>query len=126
AAGPIPHRRQAMKRRQLLSLTAATSALAFPAILRAQDKRFAGITLRMNGYGGDWDRIILEKIGQPLERKTGLQVTITPGTTTAALAKLLASPDDPAFDIIMMDSPAMPELVRTQAVRPVTTSDVKG
>lgn len=114
-----------MKRREFLGLSAAAIAISFPAVLRAQDKRFAGVTLSINGYGGDWDRLMQEHIVAPLERKTGLKVTFTPGTSPAAMAKVMAAPDDPAFDILMLDSPVMPELLRTQAGRPVTTSDVK-
>lgn len=114
-----------MKRREVLSLSAA-AALSFPAVLRAQERRFAGTTISINGYGGDWDRLMLEHIAAPLERKTGLKVTLTPGTSPAALAKVLAAPQDPAFDILMLDSPVMPELMRTDMGRPVTTAEVKG
>lgn len=114
-----------MKRRELLSLTAAATTLGFPAVLRAQDKKFAGITLNINGYGGDWDRLMQEHIAAPIEQKTGLKVAFTPGTSPAAMAKVLAAPENPAFDILMLDSPVMPELLKTGAGRPVTKSDVK-
>lgn len=114
-----------MDRRDLLKLSAAAASISCPAILRAQDKQFAGMTLSINGYGGDWDRIMQECIVAPLERKTGLQVVFTPGTSPAALAKVLAAPENPAFDILMVDSPVMPEILRTQAAAPVTSSDVK-
>lgn len=107
-------------------LAAAASTLAFPAIVKAQSERFAGITLRVNGYGGEWDRIMQEQIGQPLQRKTGLRVEFAPGAALQATAKVLASPNDPPFDILMIDSPIMPEILKAQVTTPVTTSEVKG
>ncbi|MET4754477.1 extracellular solute-binding protein [Bradyrhizobium sp. RT11b] len=115
-----------MKRRQFLTLSAAASALAFPAILTAQDKRFAEVTLRINGYGGDWDRIMQEQIVHPLERKTGLKATFTPGTAAVAIAKVLAATDDPPFDILMVDSPGMPAVLKAQVAKPVTPAEVPG
>lgn len=116
-----------MKRRQFLSLlpAVATAGLGFPAIVRAKEQRFAGITLRVTGFGGDWDRIMQEHIAQPLERSTGLKVTYTPGTAMAALAKVLASPDDPPFDVVLVDNPNLPDLIKAQATTPVTARDVK-
>ena len=115
-----------MQRRQFLNASAAaTAALGFPAIVRAQNQRFAGITLSINGYGSDYDRIMQEHIAAPLERATGLKVTYLPGTASAAVAKILASPDNPPFDLVLCDSPTMPDLIKAQAITRVTTSEVK-
>ena len=55
-----------MKRREILQLAGASAAtLAAPTIVRAQTKRFEGITIRTNGYGGDYDRILKEYGGDP-------------------------------------------------------------
>ncbi|WP_407121209.1 twin-arginine translocation signal domain-containing protein [Bradyrhizobium sp. STM 3561] len=48
-----------MKRRAFLKFatTAAAGALVAPYV-RAQSKKFAGITLRVNGYGGLYDEAL--------------------------------------------------------------------
>ncbi|AZN98022.1 MAG: extracellular solute-binding protein [Mesorhizobium sp.] len=108
-----------MKRRSFLqSLALATSGLALPNIAWGQEKRFEGITLNINGYGGDYDRILVETVAKPLEEQTGLTVMHTPSTAAAATARILASPANPPFDLIMADSPNMPDLIKAEAITP--------
>ena len=114
-----------MKRRSLLKLVGASAAtLATPAIVHAQTKRFQGVTIRTNGYGGDYDRILKEYVAKPLEEQTGLKVEYQASTLAAAIAKLIASRDNPPFDMLMADSPNLPELMRAGIIEPLTTSDV--
>lgn len=106
-----------MKRRRFLQALAQTAAaLVAPNIARAQSKRFEGITLRCNGFGGDFDRILKEKVAHPLEEKTGLRVVYTPGMAAASVAALVASPNNPPFDMIMCDSPNMPDLIKAGVI----------
>ncbi|RUS68135.1 Spermidine/putrescine-binding periplasmic protein [Saezia sanguinis] len=114
-----------MKRRSFLK-TSSTFALALgaPAIIHAQSKQFEGITLNINGYGGDFSRILTEYVSKPLEEKTGLKVSYQDGTASAAVAKLLASRNNPPFDIIMADSPNIPELMRSDIIEPITNAEI--
>ncbi len=108
-----------MDRRRFLTNSALTLGLiAAPAIVRANSKRFDGITLRINGYGGDYDRILTEKVALPLERETGLKVVYTPSTSGGAVSRIIASPDDPPYDLVMCDSPNMPDLIAANALLP--------
>ena len=112
-------------RRQFLATSAAIgAAMSCPAVLRAADRKFEGITLNINGFGGDFDRIMTETIAKPLEAETGLKVTYAPGGSSAAVAKVIATPDNPPFDIVLCDSPSMPELIRADAIAPVTAQEV--
>lgn len=114
-----------MQRRSLLKLAGASGAtLAAPGILRAQTRRFEGITLRTNGYGGDYDRILREHVAKPLEESTGLRVEYQASTLAAAIAKLVASRDNPPFDMLMADSPNLPELMTAQIIEPLTVREV--
>jgi len=114
-----------MHKRSFLKLAGATTAtLAAPAILRAQAKRFDGITIRTNGYGGDYDRILKEYVAKPLEERTGLKVEYQASTLAAAIAKLIASRDNPPFDMLMADSPNIPELLTAQIIEPLTAKEV--
>ena len=114
-----------MKRRSFLQLAgASTATIAAPAILRAQTKRFDGITIRTNGYGGDYDRILKEYVAKPLEERTGLKVEYQASTLAAAIAKLIASRDNPPFDMLMADSPNIPQLMTADIIEPLTAKDV--
>lgn len=114
-----------MKRRTFLQVAGASATiLGAPAIVRAQSKRFQGITIRTNGYGGDYDRILKEYVAKPLEESTGLKVEYQASTMAAAVAKLVASRDNPPFDMLMADSPNLPELMNAAVAEPLTVKDV--
>ncbi|MGY4592767.1 putative spermidine/putrescine transport system substrate-binding protein [Bradyrhizobium sp. GM22.5] len=114
-----------MERRDFLSLgaAAALSAISAPAV-HAQQKRFAGVTLRVNGYGGTYDKTLSEAVAKPLEESTGLKVEYIPGSTTADVAKLLASKGNPHVDVLMCDSPSMAPAIAGEILEPVTQAEV--
>jgi putative spermidine/putrescine transport system substrate-binding protein len=116
-----------MKRRSFLRFAAAASTAAFaaPAALHAQAKRFEGVTLNINGYGGDYDRLTMEYIAKPLEQRTGLKVNIQASESTSALAQALASRDNPPFDILLTDSPIMPQLIKSDLIDPISARDLQ-
>jgi putative spermidine/putrescine transport system substrate-binding protein len=89
-----------------------------------QKKKFEGVTLNINGYGGAYDEILKETIAKPLKEKYGLEVVYQPGGSGAATARLLASKDDPPFDLIMVDSPAMPQLIDAGIIEEIADKDV--
>lgn len=116
-----------MKRRSFIQGVSATAAfaLAAPHVARAQAQEFEGITLNVRSYGGESDRIRTESIAAPLFERTGLQVVYQGGGTTAGVAQLLASPrDNPPFDVILCDSPNMPDLIDGDLIDPITADDV--
>jgi len=102
----------------------ASAAIAAPLPLRAQSNRFDGVTLNVNSYGGDYDRIMAETIAKPLAERTGIKVVYTPGSSTAAVAKILAAPGAAPFDIVLCDSPNMPDLIKAQVIDPVSVDAV--
>lgn len=89
-----------------------------------QTKKFEGVTLNINGFGGDYDRILTETVAKPLKEKYGLNVVYQPGGSSAAVAKLIASRDNPPFDLIMCDSPSMPEVIAAGIIEPTTPKEV--
>ncbi|MBB4303213.1 putative spermidine/putrescine transport system substrate-binding protein [Rhodobium orientis] len=110
------------RRTFLVSTVAAGAVLAAPAIVRA--KPFDNVTLTLNGFGGDFDRIMKETVADPLKAETGLDVTYAPGGSSAAVAKTIATPDNPPFDIVLCDSPSVPELIKADMIDPVTPDKV--
>ncbi|MGY4627096.1 extracellular solute-binding protein [Bradyrhizobium sp. USDA 4486] len=109
------------RRRFLQTVALSAGALAAPAVVRAQRKQFEGVTLNINGFGGDYDRILRDKVARPLQEKTGLTVVYTPSTSAAAVARVIASPGNPPFDIVMCDSPSMPDLIKASVVTPTNS-----
>ncbi|MHC1948369.1 extracellular solute-binding protein [Bradyrhizobium sp. UFLA06-06] len=114
-----------MKRRTLLrfATAAAAGALAAPYV-HAQSKKFAGITLRVNGHGGIYDEALKKGVTAPLEEKYGLKVQVIVGGTSADIIKLYANKENPPFDIFMASSPYMPELIKAGVIEEVKASDV--
>lgn len=112
-----------MHRRNFLCALAAS--VAAPAVVRAQSKKFDGVVLNVNGYGSDYDRLLKEYVAKPLFERTGLRVRYEPGLATTAVSKLIASKDNPPFDVIMADSPNMPDLIANNLIEKVTEAEVQ-
>jgi putative spermidine/putrescine transport system substrate-binding protein len=110
---------------KVLSAAIATGVLILAGAAGAQQKmQFEGITLNINGYGGAYDDILKETVAKPLKDKYGLEVIYQPGGSGAATARLLASKDDPPFDLIMVDSPAMPQLIDAGVIEEIDEKEV--
>lgn len=115
-----------MKRRAFLKFAkgAVAGALTAPYVVHAQSKKFAGVTLRVNGFGGVWDEVLTRNVAVPLEEKYGLKVQFIAGTQSADLVKLIANKDNPPFDMFQGDSAYMVELLRAGLIEEIKASDV--
>jgi spermidine/putrescine-binding protein len=112
-----------LQARLTVSFGIALAGLALAASAGAQ-QRFSGITLNINGYGGAYDDILKETVAKPLKEKFGLEIVYQPGGSTAATARVLAARDNPPFDLLMADSPAMPALIEAGVLEEITVRDV--
>ncbi|WP_265440548.1 extracellular solute-binding protein [Bradyrhizobium sp. SEMIA] len=114
-----------MKRRRFLTSAAAAAAFAVAApYVRAQSKKFSGITLRVNGFGGVWDETLSKRVVAPLEEKYGLKVQFIAGTQAADLVKLIANKGNPPFDMFEADSAYMVELLKADVIEEIKVTDV--
>jgi putative spermidine/putrescine transport system substrate-binding protein len=102
----------------------AAVALLLSAAPASAQKEFEGVTLNINGFGTAFDDVLKETIAKPLKEKYGIEVVYQPGTAAAAVAKLLASKDKPPFDLLMVDSPNMPDLIAAGVIEEITPKDV--
>ncbi|OSI33686.1 hypothetical protein BST65_02455 [Bradyrhizobium canariense] len=114
-----------IKRRTFLQVaaTATAGALAAPYV-HAESKKFSGITLRVNGYGGLYDEALKKSVTAPLEERYGLKVQFIAGTTSADFVKLIANRDNPPYDLFMGDSPNMVELTKAGMIEEIKASEV--
>ncbi|MGY4167678.1 extracellular solute-binding protein [Bradyrhizobium sp. USDA 4529] len=114
-----------MKRRAFLKFAtgAAAGALAAPYV-HAQPKKFTGVALRVNGFGGVWDEALTRNVAAPLEEKCGLKVQFIAGTQSADLVKLIANKDSPPYEMFQGDSAYMVELLRAGLIEEINVSDV--
>jgi len=113
-----------MKRRSFLKLAVSAPAVLGVPYVHANSKRFAGVTLNINGYGGDYSRLMTEYVAKPLEASTGLKVSYHNSTVSAAVAKLIASKENPPLDVIMADSPNIPELIKADVVDTISVAEL--
>ena len=95
-------------RRQMLkagvSQAAGAAALGFPAVhALAQQRRFAGKTLRILTWSDDTGLAVLRNIAQPFEALTGARVIADrSGSTSEMVARLKASGGRPQYDVITL------------------------
>ncbi|QPF90756.1 extracellular solute-binding protein [Bradyrhizobium commune] len=113
-----------MRRRDFLAAGAASAlaAIVAPAV-HAQQKKFSGVTLRINGYGGTYDKALIEGVAKPLEESTGLKIEYIPSSPSADIAKLLSNKSSPHIDLLMADSPLIPQAIAGGILETFGTSD---
>ena len=95
-------RRQAIK---AIGTALAASALPMPFIstARAQEKRYAGKTLRLLTWSDDTGAAALRNIAATFSQKTGAQVIADRADGTSGMvAKLKAAGDRPTYDVITL------------------------
>lgn len=114
-----------MKRRTFLkaATAAAVGALAAPYV-HAQSKKFADVTLRINGFGGAWDEALTKGVAKPLEERYGLKTQIIAGTQAGDFIKLSANKDRPPFDLFQADNIYMLELLNAGLIEEIKAADV--
>lgn len=113
-----------MRRRDFLALgvSSALATVAAPAV-HAQQKRFSGVTLRINGYGGTYDKALIGGVAKPLEESTGLKIEYIPSSPPADIAKLLSNKGNPHIDLLMADSPLMPQAIAGGVLQTLDASE---
>jgi putative spermidine/putrescine transport system substrate-binding protein len=91
-------------RRRLLKTGLAGAALAFPAIrAAAQERRFAGKTVRILTWSDDTGLAVLRNIAQTFEAQTGARVIADrTGSTSEMVAKLKAAGNRAQYDVITL------------------------
>jgi putative spermidine/putrescine transport system substrate-binding protein len=87
---------------RLVGLVATVLALGLALPGQAQEPRFDGITLRFATFGGGWDKVIHELVGQEFEKRGGKVVYVL-APPREALAKLIAARGQLPFDLFEMD-----------------------
>jgi len=113
-----------MKRRTFLKFAATAAGVLAAPYVRAESKKFAGITLRVNGFGGAWDEALMKSVSAPLEKRYGLKVQFIAGTEAADFVKLVANKENPPFELFMADSAYMVELLKAGLTEEIKASDV--
>ena len=91
-----------LTRRSVVGGLAATTALASPAVLRAQERE-----LVMVGYGGPQDAPLIaagEELGR---RHPGVSLRVIGGLSAEALAQIKAARGNSPYDLAVMGSPAI-------------------
>jgi len=87
-------------------------------------KEFEGVTLNVNGFGGAFDDVLKANVAKPIKEKYGIEVVYHPGTGLQAIAKIMASRDNPPLDVLMVDNPNMPTLMQDGVIEPMTEQEV--
>jgi putative spermidine/putrescine transport system substrate-binding protein len=95
-----------MRSRLTVVLIAILASTLLLPILPAEAQQ---TTLVVTGYGARWSEVMKKALVEPFEKKHGVKVEIVTGITTEWVAKLLAAgPDNPPFDVVFGNEPALP------------------
>src|SRR2546426_1100010 len=86
------------------NLGLASTTLAFPALhALAQERKFAGKTVRILTWSDDTGLAVLRNIAQTFEAQTGARVIADrTGSTSEMVAKLKAAGSRPQYDVITL------------------------
>lgn len=108
-----------LTRRTVVGGLAATTALASPAVLRAQTRE-----LVMVGYGGAQDAP-LNAAGEELGRRhPGVSLRVIGGLSAEALAQIKAARGDSPYDLAVMGSPAIINALAEDVLVPLDFSQI--
>lgn len=83
------------------ALVATVSAGTAPAF--AQDKPFAGKTIRVMFWSGPEGDNIQRNVVDPFKEETGAEVIVEYGFTSGSIAKVRAQKSNPQIDVVLMD-----------------------
>lgn len=64
------------------------------------DKEFAGETIVVTSFGGDWEKTFLEAVVDPFEEETGAKVELITLYSADALAQITAQKASPQIDVV--------------------------
>lgn len=64
------------------------------------EKEYAGETLVVTSFGGDWETAFIEAVVEPFEEETGAEVELTTLYSADALAQLTAQKASPQIDVV--------------------------
>jgi putative spermidine/putrescine transport system substrate-binding protein len=81
--------------------------LASPSIVRAQQGRFEGQTLRVQFWPGPEGQNIRTNVVVPFQQKTGARVIVTEGGTENSLSKMSAESRNPSTSVYFVDDRAI-------------------
>jgi len=95
---------------------------AAPGQSAASGKPFAGRTLRVATWGGDWVNGVKTSTGKLFEEQTGAKVEYVLGNPADNLTKLLATRGEPPFDVMQMDDLTEQTMIDKGLVEPVDHS----
>lgn len=66
----------------------------------AGDKEFAGETIVVTSFGGDWEKAFIEAVVDPFEEETGAKVELITLYSADALAQVTAQKASPQIDVV--------------------------
>jgi putative spermidine/putrescine transport system substrate-binding protein len=92
---------------------------AAPGKPAAGSQSFAGRTLRVATWGGDWVNGVKTSTGKLFEEQTGAKVEYVLGNPADNLTKLLSSRGEPPFDVMQMDNLTEQTMIEKGLLEPI-------
>lgn len=123
-----------MKNRRLFTLGALVAAgslvlagcsgNAEPAPEGGDEKPFAGETLVVTTFGGDWETAFVEAVVEPFEEETGARVQLVTLYSADALAQVTAQKASPQIDVVHFSGGQEYTAAQEGLIEPIAASDL--
>lgn len=122
-----------MKIRRILTTGAliATGALVLAGCSSGQDatptggdKEFAGETLVVTSFGGDWETAFIDAVVKPFEEETGATVELITLYSADALAQVTAQKASPQIDVVHFSGGQEYTAAQEGLIAPLTAEDL--
>ncbi|MCK3769727.1 extracellular solute-binding protein [Microbacterium aerolatum] len=99
----------------------ASGAEAEPA---ADEKEFAGETLVVTSFGGDWETAFIEAVVDPFEEETGATVELVTLYSADALAQVTAQKASPQIDVVHFSGGQEFTAAQDGLIAPITADEL--
>lgn len=95
--------KKGMSRRSFIKGATFSAILGGVGIMGRSEKARAAESINVMMFGGDWETFIRKVVVAPFEKKYGVTVSITPGSSVQMLTRVRAEKQNPSQDCVIID-----------------------
>ncbi|WP_440311854.1 extracellular solute-binding protein [Leucobacter chromiireducens] len=92
----------------------------------SKDQPFAGQTIVVNSFGGDYEATLQEAVIEPFEAETGAKVEVVTAYSADALAQLTAQKGKPQLDVVTFSGGQEVVAAADGLLAPIAETDIEG
>lgn len=90
----------------------------------SSEKPFAGQSITINSFGGDYEATLKKAVIEPFEKETGAKVNVVTAYSADALAQLTAQKDKPQLDVVTFSGGQEIVAAKNGLLDPIKAADI--